>query len=148
MDLLKIDTSTIGGTVCNTVNARLLHEFLDVGKDFSNWIKDRIEQYKFIEHQDFEVFAGIGENPKGGRPAKEYSITIDMAKELSMVERTEKGKSARQYFIECERRAIRSHDAALKMLRRGMNMVSFHLLSIDGHLAYPRVMIYPRNDMK
>src|SRR5690606_14378984 len=46
-----------------------------------------------------------GENPKGGRPAKEYALTIDMAKELSMVERNDKGKEARQYFIECERRA-------------------------------------------
>lgn len=56
------------------------------GKDFSNWIKDRIEQYGFIENQDFIVFAKIGGNPKGGRPAKVYAISIDMAKELLMVE--------------------------------------------------------------
>ena len=45
-----------------TVNARELHEFLEVGRDFSNWIKQRIEKYDFVENQDFAVIAGIGEN--------------------------------------------------------------------------------------
>ena len=105
MDLIKVNSSTINNEVKRTVNARELHSFLEVGKDFSNWIKDRIESFGFVENQDFAVFAESGENPKGGRPAKEYALTLDMAKELSMVERNEKGKQARQYFIECERRA-------------------------------------------
>lgn len=49
------------------------------------------------------VFAKSGENSNGGRPLKEYAISIDMAKELSMVERNEKGKQARRYFIEIEK---------------------------------------------
>lgn len=103
-ELIKIEPRQINDHEIQTVNARELHAFLGVGKDFSNWIKDRIEQYEFIENQDFVVFAKIGENPKGGRPAKEYFITLSMAKELAMVERNEKGKQARRYFIECERR--------------------------------------------
>jgi len=99
-EIIKVSTDQEGK---QTVIARELHEFLGVGKDFSTWIKDRIFQYNFIENQDFVVFPGIGE--KGGRPSIEYHLTIDMAKELSMVERNEKGKQARQYFIECERRA-------------------------------------------
>lgn len=86
------------------VSARELHQFLMVGKDFSNWIKDRIEKYGFVENQDFEVFAKNGENSKGGRPLIEYAITLDMAKELSMVENNEQGRIARKYFIECEKR--------------------------------------------
>lgn len=86
------------------VSARELHQFLMIGKDFSNWIKDRIEKYEFVENQDFEVFAKNGENSKGGRPSIEYAITIDMAKELSMVENNEQGRMARKYFIECEKR--------------------------------------------
>ena len=95
----------IGVETVQTVNARDLHAFLEVGKDFSTWIKDRISQYGFVEGQDFiEVFPKAGENSSGGRPAREYHISLDMAKELSMVERNEKGKQARQYFIEMERR--------------------------------------------
>ena len=86
------------------VNARDLHQFLEVGRDFSNWIKNRIEKYDFIENQDFIVFAKNGENLNGGRPSIEYAISIDMAKELSMVENNEKGRMARRYFIECEKK--------------------------------------------
>lgn len=85
------------------VNARELHAFLGVGKDFSSWIKERIFKYGFIENQDFEVFTQIGENLQGGRPAIEYALSLDMAKELSMVENNEKGRQARKYFIECEK---------------------------------------------
>ncbi len=87
------------------VNARELHEFLEVGKDFSNWIKDRINKYGFVENEDFVVFANSGENLKGGRPSKDYAISLDMAKELSMVERNEKGRQARRYFIAMEKEA-------------------------------------------
>lgn len=88
----------------NVVNARDLHKFLKVGRDFSNWIKHRIEKYDFIENQDFIVYAKNGENLNGGRPSIEYAITIDMAKQLSMIENNELGKMARKYFIECEKK--------------------------------------------
>lgn len=89
------------------VNARELHQFLGVGKDFSSWIKEKISKYGFIKEQDFEVFTEIGENPQGGRPQIEYALSLDMAKELSMVENNEKGRQARKYFIECEKVAIK-----------------------------------------
>lgn len=101
----SVKRGLIGEGAVQTVSARDLHAFLKVGKMFTHWIKDRIEQYGFIENEDYVVFAETGNNPLGGRPAKEYAISIDMAKELSMVERNEQGKKARQYFIECERRA-------------------------------------------
>ena len=103
-ELIKINQEQMAGEQVNTVNARDLHEFLEIGKVFGAWITERIDKFEFKENQDFVVFSEIGNNPKGGRPAKEYHLTIDMAKELSMVERNEKGKQARQYFIECERR--------------------------------------------
>jgi phage anti-repressor protein len=85
------------------VNARELHHFLESKQDFSNWIKNRIEKYGFVENQDFEVYNKIIENPQGGRPTIEYALSVDMAKELSMVENNEKGRLARKYFIECEK---------------------------------------------
>lgn len=84
------------------VNARDLHAFLESKRDFSNWIKDRIDKYDFIENQDYQVFNNFGENPKGGRPSIEYALSISMAKELSMIENNERGKQARKYFIACE----------------------------------------------
>lgn len=81
-----------------------MHEFLESRKDFSSWIKDRIERYDLTENEDYVIFTEFGENPKGGRPKKEYALTLDAAKELSMVEGNEKGKQARKYFIACEKK--------------------------------------------
>ncbi|WP_220400007.1 antA/AntB antirepressor family protein [Bacteroides cellulosilyticus] len=86
------------------VNARDLHGFLESKQDFSTWIKARIDKYDFVENQDYQVFHNFMENSKGGRPLIEYALSIDMAKELSMVEGNEKGKEARRYFIACEKR--------------------------------------------
>lgn len=85
------------------VSARELHLFLESKQEFANWIKNRIDKYGFIENQDYEVFDNFIKNPNGGRPLIEYALTIDTAKEIAMVEGNEKGKTARQYFIECEK---------------------------------------------
>lgn len=106
-----VSEGEIGGASIQTVNARELHAFLQVGKDFSTWIKDRIAQYAFTEGEDFCVLDGGAIAPqnggakRGGHNRAEYHISLDMAKELSMVERNEKGKEARQYFIRMEKRA-------------------------------------------
>ncbi|AZA50337.1 phage antirepressor Ant [Chryseobacterium carnipullorum] len=86
------------------VSARELHSFLESKQDFSTWIKARIEKYGFVENVDFEVFHNVMENPNGGRPLTEYALTIDCAKEIGMVEGNEKGKQARRYFIDCEKK--------------------------------------------
>lgn len=93
----------IGGQLVQTVNARDLHEFLEVQTDFKDWIARRIAEYEFTEGKDFCSFLS---ESSGGRRRKEYAITLDMGKELGMVERTPKGKEVRQYFIECERKVI------------------------------------------
>ena len=87
-------------------NARDLHKALQVGRDFSNWIKGRIEEYKFFENQDYILIRQDGriKTGRGGdRRSKEYHLTLDMAKELAMVEKTEVGRQVRKYFIQCER---------------------------------------------
>ena len=104
--LIPITTQSINDQLIQTVDARNLHVFLEVGDHFRNWVKGRIEQYGFIENQDFVSFA---EKSAKGRPSREYHLTLDMAKELAMVERNEKGRKARQYFIQCERSL---HDAS------------------------------------
>lgn len=86
------------------VNARELHQFLENKREFATWMKQRIEQYGFVENQDYVVFDKFVKNSNGGRPTIEYALSIDMAKELSMVENNERGRQARKYFIECERK--------------------------------------------
>jgi len=100
MDLITIKTEDNK----QVVSARELHNFLESKQEFANWIKQRIEKYGLIENQDFEVFDNFIKNPNGGRPLKEYALTLDCAKEIAMVEGNEKGKQARQYFIECEKK--------------------------------------------
>lgn len=97
----------IGAAAAQAVNARDLHAFLGIGRDFSSWIKDRIEGFAFDVGSDFATYdAGPQNGGAGNRGARiEYALSIDMAKELAMVERSAKGKQVRLYFIECERRA-------------------------------------------
>jgi phage anti-repressor protein len=102
--LIPVFRANIGGVEVDAVNARDLHAFLEVGKDFSTWVKDRIGRYDFIENQDYAIFPDSGENSSVGRPSKEYILTLGMAKELSMVQNNAKGREARRYFIEIERR--------------------------------------------
>ena len=80
-------------------NAETLFKFLVVNSKFADWIKNRIAQYGFIENQDYIVKTTY----TGRRPRKEYFVTLDMAKELCMVENNDKGKEARRYFIKCEK---------------------------------------------
>src|SRR3990167_3353550 len=92
------------GEMTPAVNARRLHAFLGVSIEFSHWIKRRIDHYGFQIGRDLIVLAKPGENAQGGRPAEEYHISLDMAKELAMVENNREGRKARRYFIDAEKR--------------------------------------------
>jgi len=113
--LINVAPRKFGTDSVSTVSARELHEFMEAGKDFSTWIKSRIDQYGFVENQDFICLETAPQNGGAGNRGFriEYYLSLDMAKELSMVERNEKGKQARQYFIECERRANAKPPASL-----------------------------------
>ena len=98
MQLISIHKEQTIGAEINSADARELHSFLNSEQEFANWIKNRITQYGFIENQDYIIKTTY----TGRRPRKEYFITLNMAKELCMVENNAKGKEARQYFIKCE----------------------------------------------
>lgn len=94
------------------VDAGLLHKFLESQTRFNDWIVRKIEDYGFIEGRDF--YSNLSKST-GGRKAIEYAVTLDMAKELAMLERNEKGKQARQYFIASEKELRRLQAALLQV---------------------------------
>lgn len=89
------------------VNARELHKELGNKRQFSDWIKQRIEQYGFIEDNDFTTFHNFvkREGSNLGSKTTEYALTLDTAKEIAMVENNAQGRKIRRYFIEVEKKA-------------------------------------------
>ena len=87
------------------VMGRDLHQFVESKEPYTRWIARHIEKYGFIAGQDF--MTKMSES-SGGRPSENHVLTMDMAKELSMVQNNDRGRQARQYFIECERKAKRA----------------------------------------
>src|SRR5699024_4670052 len=86
------------------VMGRDLHEFLEVKTPYDKWMPRMIE-YGFSAGQDFSTKMS---ESTGGRPSQDHIVSLDMAKEISMIQRTDRGKQARQYYIECERKAKRA----------------------------------------
>ncbi|WP_273752251.1 phage antirepressor KilAC domain-containing protein [Leuconostoc mesenteroides] len=97
-EIIKINQNEQGEV---RVNARELHEALEIKTQFNKWIERMIE-YGFTEGIDFWSFLSKTQN--GGRPSVEYNLTISMAKEVAMLQRNEKGKEVRNYFIQVEDR--------------------------------------------
>lgn len=102
MELIKI-TEHNGQKV---VSARELHIFLDITERFMSWFH-RQQQYGFAENVDYvgcKVF-----NTLANQELQDYALTLDTAKEISMIQRSDKGKQARRYFIDCERQLQKTH---------------------------------------
>lgn len=84
------------------IDARALHGWLGPKQRFNDWVRERLSQYAFEEGADFYCFS----SKTGGRPRTDYFLTINMAKELAMVERTPIGQMTRRYFIKMEEAAL------------------------------------------
>lgn len=87
------------------VNARYLYEWLQIRKQFADWIKMQIIRCDLVENEDYEVLLHqeVKQSGRGGSNRIDYALSLNAAKEISMMSQTEKGKQARRYFIECER---------------------------------------------
>lgn len=116
-ELIPILIADISGEQIQTCNARDLHRFLGIGKDFSTWVKVQIERAGFVEGTDYVKIPEKSSSPKkGSRQIQEridYFFTIPAGKEISMMSNTPRGKEARLYFIECERVAKEATSFAL-----------------------------------
>lgn len=98
-ELIKITKDDNGNSV---VSGRDLHEFLGIGTEYKKWFS-RMTEYGFVENTDFVRVAQKCHTPGGIQNITDHALTLDMAKEISMIQRTGKGKQARQYFIEVEK---------------------------------------------
>lgn len=110
--LVPVFVGELNGRTQLLVDARELHTFLKVGRDFSNWIKDRLNEYGFSEGEDYSPILANRSDGLPGKPRTDYHLCLDAAKELAMVERNEQGRMVRRYFIECERRLLQAPPAA------------------------------------
>lgn len=122
-----------------TVLARDLHEFLEVETPFNKWFS-RMCEYGFTDGADFQTFLS---ESTGGRPATDAQITIDMAKEICMLQRNEKGKQARQYFLQLEKEwnspeAVMAR--ALKMAQEKLERVK----AINSNLTVQNAIMQPK----
>lgn len=112
------------------ISARDLHEGLEIKTAFKDWFP-RMCEYGFIEGKDF--CSKLSES-NGGRPSKEYDITIDMAKQICMIQRNDKGRQYRQYFLDLEKawntpeqifaRALKMADKTIRKLEGDNELLS------------------------
>ncbi|MEQ5223675.1 antA/AntB antirepressor family protein [Providencia alcalifaciens] len=130
-EMLPVINCNINGQGVNVVSAKALHEALDVGRLFAAWFMGRVEEYTFTQGSDYlsdndsnftcslndQYYPKREKINKRGRPEKDYLLTLGMAKELAMVERTEQGRLIRQYFIKCEEALHQVAPTITKQLR-------------------------------
>ena len=104
------------------VSGRMLHEFLEVKTQYKDWFP-RMVEYGFIEGLDF---SSILSESTGGRPKQDHAIKLDMAKEIAMIQRTDKGKQARQYFIQVEK----DYNSPEKIMARALQIAQQELSTL------------------
>ena len=138
---IKVDEDSM------TVSARDLHDALEVQTRFNDWFP-RMREYGFSEGTDF--YSEMSKTSDGGRPSVDYQISIDMAKEICMIQRTEKGKEVRRYFLDLEKawntpeqimsRALRIADRTIAGLRDQVRQISVQnsQLLVDKQVMQPK----------
>lgn len=122
-----------------TVLARDLHEFLEVETPFNKWFS-RMCEYGFTDGADFQTFLS---ESTGGRPATDAQLTIDMAKEICMLQRNEKGKQARQYFLQLEREWNSPEAVMARALRMAQEKLE-RVKAINSNLTVQNAIMQPK----
>lgn len=125
-----------------TVSGRELWEALEVKTDYPHWF-ERMTEYGFSEGKDYQTFLSDRSDGKAGKPRTDHQLTIPMAKELCMLQRTDKGKQMRQYFIAVEEqwnspdaimaRALQLSNAKLKEMQ-----ITVSTLTVENQIMKPK----------
>ena len=137
--LLAIREQAFGTETVQAINARDLHSFLESKQHYSDWLKNRIEKYTFVRDVDYLLHKIMIQHESGAKNTTECFISLDVAKELSMVESNEKGRQARRYFIDCEKKFKSSTKPTPSVLDVSTEMLGLaKLFSLDRHSAPPK----------
>lgn len=125
-----------------TVLARDLHEFLEAETPFHKWFP-RMCEYGFTEDEDYRTFLSNRSDGLPGKPRHDAQLTIDMAKEICMLQRNEKGKQARQYFLQLER----EWNSPEAVMSRALRMAEERLerfKAINANLSVQNAIMQPK----
>lgn len=125
-----------------TVSGRELHEFLEVDTRYNDWFS-RMTEYGFSEGADFYSF--LSKTSEGGRPATDHQLTISMAKEIAMLQRNERGKQARQYFINLEEAWNKPEMVMSRALKMAEKQIS-NLRLVNSELSVQNQIMKPKAD--
>lgn len=129
MELITVQKSQIGQNAVSTINAKDLHSKLEVKTRFDIWLNRAIDKYGFEINIDF--CTNLNES-NGGRPSKEYFVSLDMAKELCMLDDSKYGKQFRKYFIECENKSqkVLTNSEQIHLLAQGYTTIEKEVVAV------------------
>lgn len=134
-DLIPIQQNDDGSIA---VSMRALHTGLGIGRDFTTWAAQMFT-YGFEAGTDYsEVLPGSGENPLGGRPRRDWALTIDTAKEIAMIQRSERGQQVRRYFIDAEKRLRAAQNVEMsddELMARAVLSANRKIKSLEATVA-------------
>lgn len=115
------------------VSGRQLHQVLGVKTPYSMWF-DRMVEYGFTENQDFLLNNSVKQTGRGGHNKIDHIIKLDMAKEIAMIQRTDKGKEVRKYFIQVER----DFNSPEKIMARALLMADKKVHKLEAQIEADR----------
>lgn len=125
-----------------TVLARDLHEFLEAETPFHKWFP-RMCEYGFTEDEDYRTFLSNRSDGLPGKPRQDAQLTIDMAKEICMLQRNERGKQARQYFLQLEREWNSPEAVMARALRMAQEKLE-RVKAINSNLSVQNAIMQPK----
>ncbi|HEM4643518.1 TPA: antA/AntB antirepressor family protein, partial [Streptococcus suis] len=120
------------------VSGRQLHEALGVNSNYTTWF-DRMTEYGFTENEDYVLLSNFGnQTGRGGHNKVDHIIKLDMAKEIAMIQRTDRGKQVRQYFIQIEK----DYNSPEKIMARALLLADkkVHQLEAQIEADKPKVL--------
>lgn len=122
-ELIRVNTETER----ITVSARELHDKLQIQTDFPHWF-DRMTEYGFVEGEDYQTFLSDRSDGLPGKPKQDAEITLEMAKQICMIQRTEIGRKFREYFIQLEK----DWNSPEKVMARALGIAKKQLESMSA----------------